>query len=143
MRQHPYFRQFSWLMPVLYVLTFLKINQMFRYFILLFLILLTDFSFGQVVLTQTHNDAAIGLDRKAWNGLGNTSGHSDGYHHDFTLPASTDPCQRITGISVVINLTGYTNNRSLSPYTTLLQSILWMWHIQWRRYMFAVAGAGA
>ena len=82
---------------------------MFRYLIVLFLILLTDFSFGQIVLTQTHSDATIGLDRKAFNGLGNTSQSSDGYAHDFTLPARTNPCQQITGIRVDINLTGYTN----------------------------------
>jgi len=83
---------------------------MFRYLIVLFLTLLTDLSFGQVVLSQTHNDATIGIDRKAWNGLGNTSSHSDGYAHDFTLPARTNPCQQITGIRVEISLTDYINN---------------------------------
>jgi hypothetical protein len=65
---------------------------MFRYLIVLFLILLADFSFGQIVLIQTHSDATIGIDRKAWNGLGNISSHSDGYAHDFTLPARTNSC---------------------------------------------------
>lgn len=91
---------------------------MFRCLIVLFLILLSDFSFGQVVLTQTHSDATIGLDRKAWNGLGNTSAHSDGYAHDFTLPASTNPCQMITGITVEISHTAYTNNNVCPHYTT-------------------------
>ncbi len=60
-------------------------------------ILFFSSSFGQIILTQTHNEATIGLDRKAFNGLGNTaSDHSDGYAHDFTLPASTNPCQVIT-----------------------------------------------
>ncbi len=82
---------------------------MHRYFTVFFLILATDFSFGQVfTLTQTHANATIGLDRKAWAGLGNTLNHSDGYAHDFTLPARTNPCQQIASISVVINLTGYT-----------------------------------
>ena len=83
---------------------------MLRYLIVFFLILITEFSFGQIVLTQTHNEATIGIDRKAWNGAGNTSLHSDGYAHDFILPARTNPCQEITGIRVDINLTGYTNN---------------------------------
>ena len=91
---------------------------MFRCLIVLFLILLTDFSFGQVVLTQTHSDATIGIDRKAWNGLGNTSSHSDGYAHDFTLPASTNPCQKITGIAVEISHTGYTNNNVCPHFET-------------------------
>lgn len=88
---------------------------MFRYLIILLLILLTDFSFGQIVFTQTHNDATIGIDRKAWSGLGNTSPLSDGYAHDFTLPARTNPCQQITGIRVEITHSGYTNN-SVCPH---------------------------
>ena len=82
---------------------------MFRYLIVVFLILLADFSFGQVVLpTQDHTDATIGLDRKDWDN-GNTGGHSEGYAHDFTLPARTNPCEQITGISVEINITDYSN----------------------------------
>ncbi len=108
MHRHPYFGNFptyaGFVRPNLF-----KTNQMFRYFTILFLILLTDVSFGQVfVQTQNHTNATIGLDRKAWAGLGNTTNHSDGYAHDFTLPARTNPCQRISSISVVINLTGYT-----------------------------------
>ncbi|MFS4483353.1 T9SS type B sorting domain-containing protein [Hyunsoonleella sp. 2307UL5-6] len=92
---------------------------MFRYFTVLFLILLTDFSFGQIVLTQTHNDATIGIDRKAWNGLGNTSSHSDGYAHDFTLLGSTtNSCQQITSIAIDINLTNYTNNNACPHFET-------------------------
>ena len=91
---------------------------MFRYLIVLFLILLTNFSFGQIVLTQTHSDAAIGLDRKAWAGLGNTSPLSDGYAHDFTLPARTNSCQQITGITVDISFSGYTNNNVCNHYVT-------------------------
>ena len=52
---------------------------MFRYLIVLFLILLTNFSFGQVVMTQTHSDAIIDLDRKDFLGTGIPSDHSDGY----------------------------------------------------------------
>jgi gliding motility-associated-like protein len=85
---------------------------MLRNLTLLFLILSTELSVGQTVLSETHNDATIGIDRKAWNGIGNTSLHSDGYAHDFTLPPRTNPCQEITGIRVEINLTGYTNNGS-------------------------------
>ena len=92
---------------------------MFRYLIVFFLILLTDFSFGQiVVLTQTHSDARIDLDRKAFLGLGNTSLSSDGYAHDFTLPAKTDPCQQITGISVDISITNYTHIGPCPNYET-------------------------
>ncbi len=99
---------------------------MCRYFTVFFLILVTDFSFGQVfTLTQTHTNATIGLDRKAWAGLGNTSGHSDGYAHDFTLPARTSPCQQITSISVVINLTGYTNPGGPCPHSVLYYNLFY------------------
>ena len=89
---------------------------MSKYYIVLFLTLATNLSFGQVVLTQTHNDATIGLDRKAWNGLFNTTQHSDGYAHDFTLPSSTNPCEEIESISIEINFTDYTTNGSC-PHT--------------------------
>ena len=91
---------------------------MLRYLIVLFLILVTEFSFGQIVLTQTHSNATIGLDRKAWSGLGNTAPLSVGYAHDFILPARTNPCQQITGIRVDINLTGYTNNNVCPHFET-------------------------
>ncbi len=80
------------------------------FFALACTLLLFNSAFCQIILIQTQNDATIGLDRKAFNGLGNTSQSSDGYAHDFTLPESTSSCQRISGISVAINLTGYTNN---------------------------------
>ena len=81
-------------------------------------------AFGQIILTQTHTEATIGLDRKAFLGLGNTSDHSDGYAHDFTLPTRTNPCQEITGITVVINLTGYTNN-NICPHPTLYYNLFY------------------
>ena len=68
-------------------------------------------------MIQTETDASIGIDRKAWNGLGNTSSNSDGYAHDFTLPARTNPCQQITGIRVEISLGGYTNNNVCPHFT--------------------------
>ena len=77
-----------------------------------------DVSIGQVVLTQTQSDAIIGIDRKAWAGLGNTAPLSDGYAHDFILPTSTDSCEQITGISVEVNFTGYTNNGSCPHFET-------------------------
>ncbi|TPV35046.1 T9SS type B sorting domain-containing protein [Paucihalobacter ruber] len=80
------------------------------FFVLVCTILLHSSTFGQIILTQTHSDATIGLDRKAFLGLGNTSQSSDGYAHDFTLPERTSSCERISAISVVINLTSYTNN---------------------------------
>ena len=80
---------------------------MVRYLIVLFLFLLTNFAFSQVrteTLTQTHTDAEIGLDRKAWQGFGNVSLHSDGYANDFTLPVSTNPCEKITNVNVNVNV---------------------------------------
>ena len=91
---------------------------MFKHSLVLFLLLLTDLSFGQIVLTQTQSDAIIGLDRKAWAGLGNTSPLSDGYAHDFSLPASTISCQQITGIEIEISLTNYTNNNVCPHFET-------------------------
>ncbi|MDC1379272.1 hypothetical protein N8273_01400, partial [Algibacter sp.] len=91
---------------------------MFRYLIVLFLILLTDFSFGQTVMIQTHSDAIIDLDRKDFLGTGIPSDHSDGYAHDFTLPARTNPCQQITDISVEISLTNYTYTGPCPHYET-------------------------
>ncbi len=83
---------------------------MIRHLIVLFLILLTNFAFSQrtVILTQTQNDAIKGIDRKAWAGVGNVSGHSDGYANDFTLPASTNPCEKITNVKVDVIFSGYT-----------------------------------
>ena len=90
-----------------------------------FIILLTDFSFGQtMVFTQTDTDATIGIDRKAFVGLGNTSLHSDGYAHDFTLPARTNPCEQITAISVDINLTGYANTGGC-PHSLLYYNLFY------------------
>ena len=97
---------------------------MFRCLFLFFLSLSSCYSFGQVVLTQTHSDATIGLDRKAWAGLGVTGGHSDGYAHDFTLPARTNPCQQISAISVVITLTGYSNN-NFCPHSTIYYNLFY------------------
>ena len=91
------------------------------FFIILFL--LPHFSFSQVFI-QTQGDALIGLDRKAFLGLGNTSDHSDGYAHDFTLPPSTNACQKIVGITVAINLTGYTNNNTC-PHPTLYYNLFY------------------
>ena len=91
---------------------------MLRSIIVLFVILSMDVSIGQVVLTQTQSDAIIGIDRKAWAGLGNTAPLSDGYAHDFILPTSTDSCEQITGISVEVNFTGYTNNGSCPHFET-------------------------
>ena len=85
--------------------------------ILIAFILISSLSKGQVFV-QTHNDAAIGLDRKAWNGLNNTTQHSDGYAHDFTLPPSSDPCEEISSISVEVNFTNYTNNNACPHYLT-------------------------
>ena len=85
---------------------------MVRYLIVLFLILLTNFAFSQVrteTLTQTHTDAEIGLDRKAFAGLGNLVPLSAGYANDFTLPVKINPCEKITNVKVEINITNYSN----------------------------------
>ncbi len=94
---------------------------MLKYISFIFLFLVPCFSFSQIMM-QTQADAVIGLDRKAFLGLGITSDHSDGYAHDFTLPASTGPCQKIVGINVVINLTGYSNN-NVCPHPTLYYNL--------------------
>ena len=91
---------------------------MFRPLIVLFIILQTNSFFGQIVFTQDHNDATIGLDRKAWAGLGNTANHSDGYAHDFTLPARTNSCEQISGISVEISLSNYIYSGPCSHFET-------------------------
>ena len=85
---------------------------MIRHLIVLFLILLTNFSFGQreVILRQTHADAKKGIDRKDWSRRsGDVSGHSAGYANDFTLPARTNPFEKITDVKVEINITKYSN----------------------------------
>ncbi|GAA4801269.1 T9SS type B sorting domain-containing protein [Litoribaculum gwangyangense] len=91
---------------------------MLKYLIALFVVLLTSFSFGQIVLTQNQSDASIGLDRKAWSGLGNTAPLSDGYAHDFILPTRTNPCQQITGIRIEISFTNYFNNNVCPHFET-------------------------
>lgn len=93
---------------------------MVRYLIVLFLILLTNFSFSQrtVILTQTQNDAIKGIDRKAWAGIGNVSGHSDGYANDFTLPPRINPCEKITNVKVDVIFTGYSNASACPHYNT-------------------------
>lgn len=93
---------------------------MVRYLIVLFLILLTNFSFSQrtVILTQTQNDAIKGIDRKAWAGVGNTAPLSDGYANDFTLPARVNPCEKITNIKVDVIITGYLNASACPHFNT-------------------------
>ena len=106
---------------------FQKINKMVRYLIVLFLILLTNFSFSQVrtiTLTQTHADAIKGIDRKAWDGLGNISRNSDGYANDFTLPAIINPCEKITNVKVDVVFTGYSNT-SACPHTQTFFNIFY------------------
>jgi len=79
------------------------------YIILFFLPL---FSISQITLTQTQADAVMiagpELDRKNWN-MGSTSGHSEGYAHDFTLPTGTS-CQKISNIQVVVTISSYVLN---------------------------------
>ena len=95
---------------------------MLKYVFILSSIILSGFSFGQVVFTQNQNDATIGLDRKAWAGVGNTGNHSDGYAHDFTLPQSTSACEQITGITVSIVLTGH-NTNNVCPSNTVYYNL--------------------
>jgi gliding motility-associated-like protein len=92
-----------------------------RHLTVLFLILLTNFSFSQVrtiILTQTHADAIKGIDRKAWAGLGNVSNHSDGYANDFTLPAKINPCEKITNVKVDVKFTGYSKTSACPHFNT-------------------------
>lgn len=100
---------------------------MLRYFIVLILILVTNFSFSQqrtITLSQTQNNAIKGIDRKAWAGLGNVSGHSDGYANDFTLPAKINPCEKITNVKVDVVFTGYSNT-SACPHTQTFFNIFY------------------
>lgn len=92
---------------------------------LLFLFFLTNLSFAQttqIVLTETETDATVGLDRKAFNGLGNTSDHSEGYAHDFTLPSNENECQTITGVSIQVVVSGF-NNGSGCVHPTLYYNL--------------------
>ena len=93
---------------------------MIRHLIVLFLILLTNFSFSQrtVILTQTQNDAIKGIDRKAWAGIGNTGPLSDGYANDFTLPARINPCEKITNVKVDVIFSGYTKAGTCPHFNT-------------------------
>ena len=95
---------------------------MARHLIVLFLILLTNFSFSQrtVILTQTQNDAIKGIDRKAWGpgGLGDIGPLSDGYANDFTLPARINPCEKITNIKVDVIFSGYTKVGTCPHFNT-------------------------
>lgn len=65
-------------------------------------------------------DATIGLDRKDFLGGGNSSSSSEGYLHNFTLPAMTDPCTAITNVEIVITAISSTNNSTggcpIAPY---------------------------
>jgi gliding motility-associated-like protein len=99
---------------------------MVRHLIVVFLFLLTNFSFSQrtVVLTQNQSNAEKGIDRKAWNGMGNISGHSDGYANDFTLPTRMNPCEKITNVKVNINITNY-NKTSGCPHNNTYFNLLY------------------
>ncbi len=86
---------------------------------------LSCFSFAQttqIVIIETEADAVVGLDRKAFIGLGNTSDHSQGYAHDFTLPEAENECQSITGISVQVTVSSFTNTGGC-PHPTLYYNL--------------------
>ena len=114
---------YIWFILSLNIFYTVRPHFMLKHIFFIILFLLPHFSFSQVFI-QTQGDALIGLDRKAFLGLGNTSDHSDGYAHDFTLPPSTNACQKIVGITVAINLTGYTNNNTC-PHPTLYYNLFY------------------
>lgn len=84
-------------------------HYLLKYFSVCILLIIPFLSKGQVTLTQDQTDAVIGIDRKNWN-MGNTSSHSQGYAHDFTLPSMNGSCEKITNIQVTINITSYVPN---------------------------------
>jgi hypothetical protein len=96
-------------------------KKIFKHSLLLFLILLANTSFSQtttqVVLTETQADATVGLDRKDFLNTGIPSDHSEGYAHDFTLPEAENDCQSITGVSIQVVVSGFTNNSSCAHST--------------------------
>jgi len=87
---------------------FLTVNWAKPVLIILLLVLfLPGQSVAQntIVLTQTEADATVGLDRKAFGGP-----YSQGYHHDFNLGTSVNPCERIVSINIDIAISNYTPN---------------------------------
>ncbi len=70
-------------------------------------VLYSTTSYSQVfgIGCQEEDVAVLGLERKDWNNpSGNTSIHSEGSMHNFTLPNSPGPCKRISNISISINV---------------------------------------
>jgi hypothetical protein len=95
--------------------------------LLILLSLFCNFVLSQtttVTLTpQTQANAIIGLDRKNWNG-GSTALHSQGYAHDFTLPASPGPCFKITSIRVLVDVNApIVNNAPGCDHTELYYNL--------------------
>ncbi len=70
-----------------------------------------------VCYNQDSPQTIIDLDRKDWNstaGPGSTIQHSQGYLHDFPLPANTFVCKKIDNIEIDIDIISV-NNGSLPP----------------------------
>jgi gliding motility-associated-like protein len=80
-----------------------------KYLFITISLIIPILSKSQIILTQTHTNAIVGLDRKNWNN-GSTVIHSQGYAHDFTLPAAPNPCSKITSIQVSVNITNFSTN---------------------------------
>jgi len=84
-------------------------HYLLKYINICLFLLFPLLSKSQITLTQTHTNATVGLDRKNWN-MGSTAIHSQGYAHDFTLPAAPNACSKITSIQVSVNITNYATN---------------------------------
>ena len=95
------------------MITILKINKVnmpvaIRNILLSFsFIILSIFSGHSQIINlpcQNETNATIGLDRKAWAGIGNTTNHSEGSKHNFTLPANPGDCKEIANVEIIITV---------------------------------------
>jgi len=83
------------------------------------LILICSYQVDGQTYTQDQDDATFGIDRKNWN-EDSFAIHSQGYMHDFTLPSMNSSCEKITGVSVNINVTNYIDNTPISCFPSEL-----------------------
>ena len=72
--------------------------------LLLISVLFAQIGIGQVECQDETQVALVGLDRKAWAGIGNTTNHSQGALHNFTLPLNTfGDCMEITNVEITFS----------------------------------------
>lgn len=77
-------------------------------FLIILLIGIPQFIYAQTITTcQNAVEGTISLDRKDWNN-GTTVAHSEGIHHNFSLPNSAlNPCKLISSIDVTITVINF------------------------------------